>query len=121
MHLFFRPCRGVRYHLEFNIICLPMQKSFSTCVTPHYVLQLKVFEVLKNHFPILRFPRKYLLTTQHDIVIPCRVLHNHIVVYDVRDEMLEKTQMVPKNAVAIDPRLRTAGDVQIVLSWTINA
>ena len=78
----------------------------------------RIFAVLKNRFPILRLPRGYSFTTQRDIVIACCVLHNHIVLYGARDELLQKIKMAPSNAPEIDPQLRVTRDGVTVPRWT---
>lgn len=113
--------RGVRYHLkEFNITCPPTNAK-ELYNLRHSSLRTtieRVFAVLKNRFPILKLPRDYSLTTQRDIVIACCVLHNHIAMYGVGDELLEKIRMAPSNAPGIDPQLRMARDEMTVPRWT---
>lgn len=61
---------------------------------------------------------KYLLTIQWNFAFACCVLHNHIVMSYIRDEMLEDIWMVPPNAPGTDPELRKTRDVRIVPMWT---
>ncbi|RWR74269.1 DDE_4 domain-containing protein [Cinnamomum micranthum f. kanehirae] len=113
---FLTPHKGVHYHLREFEECPPVH-SWELFNLRHSSLRTtieRVFGVVKNRFSILRMPHGYSLTTQRDIVIVSTVLHNHIVMHNAGDPILETISMATTSRA--DPPLRKSRNSETVPS-----